>query len=66
MFSRKIECNRSGNIENVVWVGKRIHHHHVAQSARISLTFSRHLSLSSIASGRSSGIHPVLVQSFSM
>ena len=32
------------------------HHHHVAPSARISLTFSRHPSLSSIASGRSSGL----------
>ena len=34
-------------------------HHHVAPSARISLTLSRHPSLSSIASCRSSGIHPV-------
>ena len=38
-------------------------HHHVAPSAWISLTLSRHPSLSSIASGRSSGIHPVSVQS---
>ena len=35
------------------------HHHHVAPPARISLTISRHFSLSSIASGRSSGLHPV-------
>ncbi len=35
------------------------HHHHVAPPARISLTLSRHFSLSSIASGRSSGLHPV-------
>ena len=36
----------------------------IASSARVYLTFSRHLSLSSIASGRSSGLHPVSAQSF--
>ena len=35
------------------------HHHHVVPLARIPLTLSRHLSLSFIASGRSSGLHPV-------
>ena len=35
------------------------HHHHVVPLARISLTLSRHLYLSFIASGRSSGLHPV-------
>ena len=35
------------------------HHHHVVPSARISLTLFRHFSLSFIASGRSSGLHPV-------
>ena len=35
------------------------HHHHVMPPARISLTLSRHFSLSFIASGRSSGLHPV-------
>ena len=39
------------------WV--HYHHHHVAPPARISLTLSRHFSLSFIASGRSSGLHPV-------
>ena len=34
-------------------------HHHVVPLARISLTLSRHFSLSFIASGRSSGLHPV-------
>ena len=34
-------------------------HHHVVLVARISLTLSRHFSLSFIASGRSSGLHPV-------
>ena len=35
------------------------HHHHVVPLARISLTLSRHFSLSFIASGRSSGLHTV-------
>ena len=35
------------------------HHRHVVLVARISLTLSRHFSLSFIASGRSSGQHPV-------
>ena len=35
------------------------HHHHVVLVARISLTLSRHFSLSFIASGRSSVQHPV-------
>ena len=33
------------------------HHHHVAPSACLSLTLSRHFSLTSIASGRSSGMY---------
>ena len=35
------------------------HHHHVVPLARISLTLSRHFFQSFIASGRSSGLHPV-------
>ena len=35
------------------------HHYHVVPPARISPTLSRHLSLSFIASGRSSGLRPV-------
>ena len=35
------------------------HHDHVMPLARISLTLSHHFFLSFIASGRSSGIHPV-------
>ena len=35
------------------------HHHLVVPPARISLTLSRHSSLSFIASDRSSGLHPV-------
>ena len=37
---------------------KHHHHHHVVLVARISLTLSRHSSLSFIALGRSSGQHP--------
>ena len=44
----------------------RHHHHHVVPQARISLTFSRHFSLSYIASGRSSGLHPISSQSCCM
>ena len=35
------------------------HHYHVVPLARIFLTPSRHFSLSFIASGRSSGLHPL-------
>ena len=35
------------------------HHHHIVLAARISLTLSRHSSLSFIALGRSSGQQPV-------
>ena len=42
------------------------HHHDVVPPARISLTLSRHFSLSFIASGRSSGLHPVSSHSCSM
>ena len=36
------------------------HHHHIVLAARISLTLSRHSSLSFIALGRSSGQQPVI------
>ena len=42
------------------------HHHHVVPLARISLTLSRHFSLSFIASGRSSGLYPVSTHSCCM
>ena len=42
------------------------HHHHVVPPARISLALSRHFFLSFIASGRSSGLHPVSSQSCCM
>ena len=44
----------------------RTTHHHVVPLARISLTLSRHFSLSFIASGRSSRVHPVSSQSCCM
>ena len=42
------------------------HHHYVVPLARISLILSRHFSLSFIAFGRCSGIHPVLSHSYCM
>ena len=42
------------------------HHHHVVPLARISLTLSLHFSQSFIASGRSSGLHPISTQSCCM
>ena len=42
------------------------HHHHVVPPARISLTLSRHFSISFIPSGRSSGLHPVSSKSCCM
>ena len=46
-------------IANSIFIHHHHHHHHVVPPARISLTISRHFSLSFIASGRSSGLHPV-------
>ena len=42
------------------------YHHDVVPLAWISLTLSRHFSLSFIASGRSSGLHPISSHSFCM
>ena len=63
IFSSKL----SYYIFSSAWIGKNFvinlyhhhHHHYVVLVARISLTLSRHFSLSFIASGRSSGQHPV-------
>ena len=46
-----------------VFVCYTYHHHHVVPLAQISLTLSCHFSLSFIASGRSSGLHPISSQS---
>ena len=50
-------------IYNYIYIYIYHHHHHAVQPARISLTLSRHFSLSFIASGRSSGLHPVFSHS---
>ena len=55
---QKLWRNFTKNINN--------HHHHVVPPARISLTLCRHFSQSFIASGRSSGLHPVFSQSCCM
>ena len=44
----------------------QIYHHHVVPLARIFLTLSCHFSQSFIASGRSSGLHPVFSHSCCM
>ena len=44
---------------HVCTINKSHHHHHIVLAARISLTLSRHSSLSFIALGRSSGQQPV-------
>ena len=49
-----------------IYIYYHYHHHHVVPPARISLTLSRHFSLSFIASGRSSWLHPVSSQSCCM
>ena len=46
-------------IKIIIINGHHHDHHHVMLLARISLTLSRHSSLSFIASGMSSGLHPV-------
>ena len=46
-------------ISNAIILMDHHHHHQVVPPARISLTLSRHFSLSFIASGRSSVLHPV-------
>ena len=43
----------------IYFINHHHHHHHIALVARISLTLSRHSSLSFIALGRSSGQHPI-------
>ena len=50
----------------IYWLNHHHHHHHVMLSAQISQTLSHYPSQSSIASGRSSGIHPVSTQSCCM
>ena len=53
-----IEPRSPGPLANTLKC-KYHHHHHIVLAARISLTLSRHSSLSFIALGRSSRQHPV-------
>ena len=59
----KLFAKNEKELETQVWAERIYQHHHhhhpVVPLARISLTLSRHFSLSFIASGRSSGLHPV-------
>ena len=58
----KISVSKTVQFQTIQFsIGKlfKCHHHHIALVARISLTLSRHSSLSFIALGRSSGQHPV-------
>ena len=54
-------CRTRKSSQNLYFINRihHHHHHHVVPLARISLTLSRHFSQSSIASGRSSGLHTV-------
>ena len=59
------QTNTTGKSINLL-ISPLYHHHHVVPPAQISLTLSRHFSLSFIASGRSSGLHPVSSHSYCM
>ena len=59
-FKTKQTLNKTNIfLNNFVINNHHHHHHHVVLVARISLTLSRHFPVSFIASGRSSGLHPV-------
>ena len=66
--TEKISTNKNMGCLNIHGTHGTVmtHHHHVVLVARISLTLSRHFSQSFIASGRSSGLHPVSSYSCSM
>ena len=59
-------CKQMTDIKLLLLHSNHHHHHHVVPLARISFTLSRHFSLSFIASGRSSGLHPVSSHSWCM
>ena len=64
--SRRLICHYTKKRNQIIYIYIYIYHHDVVTPARISLTLSRHSSLSFIASGRSSGLHPVSSQSYCM
>ena len=55
----KFLCFCCTHVNCIIFIDIHHHHHHVVPLAWISLTLSRHFSLSFIASGKSSGLHPV-------
>ena len=55
----KLPCYLLKEEVSNVYESTNHHHHHIVLAARISLTLSRHSSLSFIALGRSSGQQPV-------
>ena len=59
MLTVSLQRFKTLNLPKTVVLGTIDHHHYIAPVARISLTLSRHSSLSFIALGRSSGQHPV-------
>ena len=64
MYMQKMHINCLINLKGIQYglgLFNAYHHHHdhVVPLARIYLTLSRHFSLSFIAYGRSSGLHPV-------
>ena len=58
-FFRNSTQHSSSSLAFAFELNSYSHRHHAVPLARISLALSRHFSLSSIASGRSSGLHPV-------
>ena len=58
-FPSSYEKGRQCSFTRIKQLHHHHHHHDVVLVARIFLTLSRHFSLSFIASGRSSGLHPV-------
>ena len=71
-INKSAHTKKSGNLSNdlciYIYINIYIyhHHHHVVLLAWISLTLSRHFSLSFIASGWSSGLHSVFSYSCCM
>ena len=63
---RPNRLSKEENCQPLAYHHHHHHHHHVVPLARISLSLSRHFSQSFIASGRSSGLHPVSSHSFCM
>ena len=66
IIENELGSQSSNPEQNYLHFHHHYHHHLVAPPARISLTLSRHSSLSFVTSGRSSGLHPVSTQSCCM